>query len=149
MIRFVAYIAIVPSLGWPALLAESGAGESVPLLQQLDPVQRVRVIAGLIVIISCGGLLLLVVRTGGRLTRWYIDHPLPRRPGSAGPARATPRGRAGAPPPDGPAHHTNHGTVGGDATGRAGERTETIGSGDTLTGRHARRPGPHRPGNDP
>jgi hypothetical protein len=70
----VALSAIVPNVD-TALLAESAKSPAVRLLQRLDPAQRVSVMAGLVVIITFGGLLLLLVRTGGRLTRWYIDRP--------------------------------------------------------------------------
>lgn len=77
MIPLATYSATVTTVN-AVLLADTARSASVPLLQRLDPAQRVSVIAGLVVILTFGGLLLLLVRTGGRLTRWYIDQPMCR-----------------------------------------------------------------------
>src|SRR5690606_39046208 len=78
-----------------AMLADAAAAQSAPLLQRLDPAQRISVIAGLVVILTFGGLLLLLVRTGGRLTRWYIDQPVCRSPRQSSPLARV--GRVAAP----------------------------------------------------
>jgi hypothetical protein len=62
------------------LFAGHDGGDSLPLLQRLPPHQRVRVMAALVVVIALGGLLLLGVRAGGRIARWYINRPVGGNP---------------------------------------------------------------------
>jgi hypothetical protein len=57
------------------LCADSATGSTGPLLRQLTPAQRVRVMAALVVMIMCGVLLLVLIRAGGRIARWYVNRP--------------------------------------------------------------------------
>jgi hypothetical protein len=71
------HLNLAPSSGnLTSLLAELDGGSAVPLLQRLEPTQRVRVMAALAVILTFGGLLLLMVRAGARIARWYIQRPV-------------------------------------------------------------------------
>jgi hypothetical protein len=60
------------------LVAEATGPDAVPLLQRLPPHQRVRVVAALVIVITCGGLLLIFIRASGKITRWYMNRP-PRK----------------------------------------------------------------------
>ncbi len=48
------------------------------LFPQLDPVTRLRVLAGLGILLVAAGFLLLFIRATARATRWYINRPLRR-----------------------------------------------------------------------
>ena len=53
-----------------------GATErSAPLFTRLDALQRVKVLASLVILLTAGALLILLVRAGSRLARWYSGPP--------------------------------------------------------------------------
>ncbi len=58
----------------PGLLGE----QAQPLLQQLDPLQRIRVLAALVVLLVAAAFLFVVIRAGGRIARWYVEGPVRR-----------------------------------------------------------------------
>ena len=45
------------------------------LLHQLSPLQRMKVLAALVVLLVAAAFLFLVIRAGGRITRWYVEGP--------------------------------------------------------------------------
>ena len=47
-----------------------------PLLQRLEPRQRIRVLAALMVMLVAAAFLFLLIRAGARIARWYIGGPL-------------------------------------------------------------------------
>lgn len=65
--------------------AFAAAEHSTPLFTRLDAMQRVKVVASLFVLLTLGALLILLVRAGSRLARWYSGPP---------PQRSTPPGWA-------------------------------------------------------
>ena len=53
----------------------AAAEQSTPLITRLDAMQRVKVLASLFILLTVGALLILLVRAGSRLARWYSGPP--------------------------------------------------------------------------
>jgi hypothetical protein len=81
-----------------SILAEVAPERPASLLERLEPRQRVRVMAALVVVLVFGGFLLIFIRASSRIARWYVNRPerLTRLPGDPlhttldAPWRATP-----------------------------------------------------------
>lgn len=59
----------------PLWTVVAAAEQSTPLITRLDAMQRVKVLASLFILLTVGALLILLVRAGSRLARWYSGPP--------------------------------------------------------------------------